>query len=294
MRVYRTPLRYPGGKQKLAPFLAELLQKNGLTGGHYAEAYAGGAGIALELLFAGQVSHIHLNDSWYPLYAFWYSALYKTEQLIDRISNTAITVEEWRRQKEVLARQWEFDRIDVAFSLLFLNRCNRSGIVHGAGVIGGLGQSGEWKIDARFPKAEIINRIVGLSQYRSSISLTNLDAEAFIRHHLPSLPQKSLIYFDPPYFHKADGLYYDHYTANDHQRIAHAIQHNVNRPWVISYDFTREVAGFYKNRRKFVYSLQYSAHSAYEGAELFVFSDDVDVPRTSSLSFIKSRSPLFR
>ena len=57
-----TPLRYPGGKARFAPFIAETMVLNGLQGGHYLEPYAGGAGVALELLFHGHASHVHIND----------------------------------------------------------------------------------------------------------------------------------------------------------------------------------------------------------------------------------------
>ena len=137
MKHYRTPLRYPGGKQRIAPFIAEVLAANDLEAGHYAETFAGGAGIALELLFAGKVSHIHLNDSWYPLHAFWRSVLFKTEEFCSRVSSIQHSVSEWRRQREVQSRCWEFSQFDVGFSTFYLNRCNRSGIVHNGGLIGG-------------------------------------------------------------------------------------------------------------------------------------------------------------
>ncbi len=47
MAIHKTPLRYPGGKQKLAPFIREILKQNGIQG-HYVEPYAGGAGVAIE------------------------------------------------------------------------------------------------------------------------------------------------------------------------------------------------------------------------------------------------------
>lgn len=294
MKNYRTPLRYPGGKQKLAPFVGEVLALNGLEGGHYAETYAGGAGIAFELLSSGKVSHIHLNDSWFPLHAFWFSVLYKTEEFCRRIDTTPLTVDEWRRQKEVLSRPWEFHRIDVGFSVFYLNRCNRSGIVHGAGLIGGVDQVGKWKMNARFPRKELIKRIEGIGQKRSSITLKNMDAEEFIKRHLPTLPEKSLVYLDPPYFHKADGLYYDHYAPNDHEEMAGVIQDTIKRPWLISYDYTDDILRFYHKRRKFTYSLQYSAREVYKGKELVVLSDDLRIPRRSVLPFISARSQLFR
>ena len=45
-----TPLRYPGGKAKLAPFVKSLLAENALDDGVYIEPFAGGAGIAMQLL----------------------------------------------------------------------------------------------------------------------------------------------------------------------------------------------------------------------------------------------------
>jgi len=141
MSRYKTPLRYPGGKQKLAPFILEVMKENELVGGHYAEPYAGGAGVAIDLLLSGKVSHIHLNDTCPGIYAFWRSVLTQTEALCRRISRASMTIEEWRRHKEILSRPTEHEQIDVGFSMFYLNRCNRSGIISG-GVIGGLKQGG--------------------------------------------------------------------------------------------------------------------------------------------------------
>jgi len=45
-----SPLRYPGGKGRLAKFLAIILQINDCVGCHYYEPFAGGAGAAFRLL----------------------------------------------------------------------------------------------------------------------------------------------------------------------------------------------------------------------------------------------------
>ena len=155
---FASPLRYPGGKQKLAPFILEVMEKNGLVGGDYAETYAGGAGVAVPVFHdLEKVARIHLNDSWYPLHAFWRSVIYKTEELcLARQGYAFNRVKEWLRQKEIISRPWEFDQIDLGFSMFYLNRCNRSGIIHHGGVIGGLKQNGEWKMGARFPRNELI------------------------------------------------------------------------------------------------------------------------------------------
>jgi DNA adenine methylase len=285
VKKYGTPLRYPGGKQKLRPFIGEILKANDLVGGHYAEPYAGGAGVAIELLLLDQVSHIHLNDSYYPIHAFWRSVVYKTEEFCRRVSAALLSVKEWRRQKEILTRAWEFDQIDIGFAFFYVNRCNRSGILNG-GLIGGLKQVGEWLMDARFPRAELINRIENIGQRHEKITLCNWDAERFIVERVPSLPSRSLVYCDPPYFNKGERLYMDHYRPEDHARIANVIQADLNRPWLISYDYTPEILPFYRGRRAFKYALQYNARSAYKGMELVVLRDELRMPKTSCVSFI--------
>jgi len=291
---YKTPLRYPGGKQKIAPFVLEVMEENNLIGGHYAEPYAGGAGVAIELLLSGMVAHIHLNDSWVPLHAFWRSVIYRTEEFCRRIKDTALTVKEWLRQKEILSRPWEFDQIDLGFSMFYLNRCNRSGIIYQAGLIGGLKQNGKWRMNARFPRKDLIQRVETIAAKRSAITLKNWDAERFITDHIATLPQQSLVYCDPPYFHKAERLYPNHYEVKDHERIASIIQARIQTPWLISYDCTPDILRYYSERRTFSYHLQYNAAKVYKGKELIVISDRLRLPIQSVLPFINKslRTPL--
>jgi DNA adenine methylase len=154
------------------------------------------------------------------------------------------------------------------------------------GVIGGLTQSGPWKIDARFARKELIRRVELIGSRRSSITVKNLDAEHFILDYVPKLPRKSLVYCDPPYFNKADRLYLNHYKPADHARIAQVIQTKLKRPWIVSYDSVPEVMSLYSKRSHFVYDLQYNAGSAYKGTEVFIFSDKVKLPAKSAVIFI--------
>src|SRR5262245_30923227 len=131
MNRYNTPLRYPGGKQRLAPFIAELLRINRLSGGHYAEPFAGGAGVAVHLLLSGQTGHIHLNDSSPAIYAFWRSIQRHADEFCQRIASASLTVNEWRRQRHILLHPRSFSQLELGFSLFYLNRCNRSGIPNG-------------------------------------------------------------------------------------------------------------------------------------------------------------------
>jgi DNA adenine methylase len=263
------------------------MDENDLLGGDYAEPYAGGAGIAMELLLGGHVRRVHLNDASFGVYAFWYSILNHTEAFCRRIASASLSIREWRRQKEILSRCTEFDLLDAGFSLFYLNRCNRSGIVSG-GVIGGLKQTGRWKIDARFYPNELIRRIEAIAVKQEAISVRNLDAEKFIVTHVASLPERSLVYCDPPYVHKSERLYLNKYTPGDHVRIAGVIQRNIKHPWLVSYDPVPEVFKAYSRRRSLVYNLQHNAAVARLGKEVLFFAPRLRIPVSSSLTSIDS------
>lgn len=279
----RTPLRYPGGKQKLTPFIQEILDSNGISG-HYVEPYAGGAGVALELLLNKAVKYIHLNDSDIRIYAFWHSVKNETENLCRRILSASLTIEEWKKHREVLRHPESYNLFEIGFSTFYMNRCNRSGVLN-AGVIGGLDQTGNYKMDARFSRNDLIRRIELIGIYSDSIFLSNLDAEAYINNYIPNLDEDSLIYFDPPYFNKAKDLYLNSYKPEDHIRLANSIQ-NVSKPWVLSYDNVPQIIELYSSRNYFTYDLQYSAARNYKGREVFVFSDYLNLPKSCGLKYI--------
>jgi DNA adenine methylase len=287
MNRYKTPLRYPGGKQRLAPFILELLAENDMLGGDYVEPFAGGAGIAIELLLGGHTAHVHLNDLSVPVYSFWRALLTKTEEFCRRVSRASLTVDEWHRQKQILRKPSRFSQLDVGFSLFFLNRCNRSGIPSG-GLIGGVHQNGEWRMDARFPRNELIRRIEAIADRRDAITIKNWDAEKFILEYVSTLPKRTLVYCDPPYFRKSERLYLNHYEPQDHKQLARTIQRHLKHPWVVSYDETPEIIEAYSKRTFFSYSLQYNAARAYKGTEVFLFSDKLRVPAASSVGCIQA------
>ena len=261
------------------------MHESGLNGGDYVEAYAGGAGVGIHLLLSGVAKRIHLNDLSRPVYCFWRTVLTQPEALCRRIVSASLTVEEWRRQREVFRHEYDCDELAVAFSLLYLNRCNRSGIPTG-GLIGGLRQVGQWLMDARFPRNELVRRIEVIAAHKHRIAVKNSDAEKFLTGYVSRLSKKTLIYCDPPYYRKADRLYLDHYGPDDHRQLARTIQRSVKCPWIVSYDSAPEVIRHYAKRRKFVYDQQYNAARAYKGAEVFIMSDDVRIPQTSAVPFI--------
>lgn len=285
MGRYYTPLRYPGGKQKLSAFISEIIEANDMHDGHYVEPYAGGAGVGVDLLLNGVVSKIHINDLCPGVYAFWKSVVNDTDALCKRIRSASLTIKEWRKQREIYLRPWNHNQLDYGFSFFYLNRCNRSGILTG-GVIGGLAQKGQWKIGARFPRTNLIKRIEAIALRKDGMNIKNMDAEEYLKTYVKKLPKNTLVYLDPPYFRKADRLYKNFYKNDDHKRLSNLIQKNISRPWLVSYDNSPEIAKFYRQRRTLAYDLQYNAARAYKGKELLVFSDKIEIPEKSTIRSI--------
>lgn len=275
---FNTPLRYPGGKGKLTQYFKVIIDKNNLNGCHYAEPFAGGAGLALNLLAHKYVDHIYLNDINPAVYAFWHSVLHNNEALCSLIESTDVTMDEWYKQRDVMSRLNDNDLLVLGFSAFFLNRTNRSGILLG-GVIGGKKQDGNWKLDARFNKNNLIKRIRSIGDNKSKISVFNLDAIEFIDRVVKNLPKRSLTYIDPPYYVKGEGLYENHYGHNDHVAIANKIINEIKSPWVVSYDNVKEIDIMYNGCKTLDYELHYSAQERKKGKELMFFSDELRVPK---------------
>lgn len=278
--AFYTPLRYPGGKGKLVPYVKKLLEVNSLVDGVYAEPYAGGAAVALELLLQEYVSKIYINDISAGVAAFWRSVLDDTDALCAAISSAKLTMDEWRVQREIQRNPNSHDDLALGFSTFFLNRTNHSGILN-AGVIGGKEQLGKWKMDARFNAVDLIKRIEAIARLRNRIEFHQLDAIKFLDTVTPLLPAKSLIYLDPPYYVKGCDLYLHYYQHDDHVQIAKRVSRIKSKNWIVSYDNAPEIALMYPKYRSIVYGLSYSAQDRYKGAEIMFFSEKLFIPENA-------------
>lgn len=276
---FYSPLRYPGGKGKVADYFKQIFRENLLYDGVYVEPYAGGASVALALLFNEYASKIIINDIDRSIFAFWYSVLNNTDKLCKLIHDTEVTVNNWELQRQIQKTKKQQSNLKVGFSTFFLNRTNRSGILN-AGIIGGRKQTGQWKIDARYNKKKLINRIERIAQYKDKIELHNSDAVQLVKSLRKTLQQKSLFYFDPPYYVKGKDLYLNYYEGNDHQEIADEISKVSNQKWIITYDDVTHIRKLYSDYRKKSFKLHYSAGSPNkQGQEIMIFSDNIYIAK---------------
>jgi len=282
--VFYSPLRYPGGKQKLAKFIAKICEVNNISG-HYVEPYAGGASVALYLLINNYVKDVTINDFDKAIYAFWYSVLNSTDAFCNKIQSTDITIKNWKKKREIQRfKEKEIDLLKLGFSTFFLNRTNYSGIIDG-GVIGGIEQKGSYKLDCRFNKSELIRKIKLISIYRHRIHLTNLDAVDLIRKI--RIDRDSIFYFDPPYYLKGPSLYMNSYRHEDHVNVSKEIRKIPNAHWIVSYDNTAQINKMYpKEVRRIKYSLLHTARDVHEGKEILFFSKNLFLPLATHPIFV--------
>lgn len=279
--MYYSPLRYPGGKRKLEPFMEMLIEQTGHIGGTYVEPFAGGAGIALELLEKNIVNEIVINDFDKGIYSFWRAILTETDRFIDDIRNVALDIDEWNKQRTIIEDCSRYS-YELGFATFYLNRTNRSGIIKG-GVIGGIEQSGNWRMDARFNRETLIERIINIVNRKKSIHIYNKDASSFVKKYLPKYEQNAFVYFDPPYFGKGKQLYLNFFSYDDHVRIERMINNQVNCDWVITYDDIQEIADIYQNHILRRFDLNYSAAVKRKASEIIIFKRQNMIPTTSQL-----------
>ena len=249
---HRSPLRYPGGKACIFKFMTKLLEENDLVGTDYAEPYAGGAGLALKLMMEEYVGDIYINDLDPSIHAFWNAILTRPDDFCKWVEEVPVTVEQWLYYKRIQSNYKTVDSFELAKSTFFLNRTNVSGVITG-GIIGGLKQEGKYKIDVRFNKKDLINRIKDISKFSKRIHLYNMDGVDFVKE-LERMRKNIFIYLDPPYYKKGSDLYMNAFRDNDHQLLASKVK-KLKKKWVISYDNQDFIVQLYKDEPKVLYQL---------------------------------------
>lgn len=265
-----SPLRYPGGKAALADVLAQTIVVNELSQPRYFEPFAGGAGAALRLLNDKVVSEIHLNDLDPRIAAFWTAVLDHPDRFAEQIQSIPVTIEEWRRQREVCRDADTSKPFELGFATFYLNRCNRSGVIEGAAPIGGYSQEGEWRIGARFYRDTLGERVLALGNMRNQIHVTGMDARDFLVKHLPRGREREqvFVYLDPPYHGKGGRLYLN--RGMDHKSLADYLQGQRRLNWMASYDDSPYIRGLFRSCNISDNSLRYSLQRKRSAQELLI------------------------
>lgn len=243
---FESPLRYPGGKRFLCPYIERILSINNLCPQLLVEPFAGGASVALHLLGKGLVKEIALYDADPLVAGLWWSVFYDGEWIQARTRDAEITLAAWQELRNTPLNGHRTN----GWKCLFLNRTSFSGILSPrAGPIGGKAQASDYKIDCRFYRQTTIGRLMELSSRKDSVrSVGVADWRATVRKYTRAKNHSSaglLFYFDPPFYHKADRLYGHYFKPEQHEALVARVA-KIKAPWILSYDDCPEVVKLFR------------------------------------------------
>jgi DNA adenine methylase len=242
-----SPFRYPGGKGFLTGFLSSEVEKLSIGERHYVEAFAGGAGAAINMLQAGLVQKVHLNDIDLRVYSAWVALTQENDRFVEAIRCMPVDVETWRKAKANVDNPGVEYSFELGLATFFVNRTSRAGIVVGSGPIGGYEQAGAWKIDARFYRETMLRRIRWIGENSDRITVSRKPAVDFLKNCSETTPDERTLYFiDPPYVQIGSRLYYDGMVDGGHEDLANFMKKGSLKHWVMTYDDHVEVRRLYR------------------------------------------------
>lgn len=204
---YVSPLRYPGGKTKLIPYVAVILPE---TVTRFVEPFAGGASVGLALLSAGLVKEVVLNDIDNNVAALFRQIISNPEALSEKIMAATPDRDIYFRYRESLLNHSVLDDGERAFRFLYCNRLAFSGILF-ANPMGNM--------EKRWNPKTLCKRIRHIYSLRDGITITQEDAMAVIEEEYWR-GSNTFLFIDPPYFKQGKRLYRKAYESGDHADLA--------------------------------------------------------------------------
>lgn len=274
MATTYTPIRYPGGKTKLYPEIRAILEMNDLLGHPYAELFAGGAGLAIKLLLKGDVSSIVINDYDRAVYCMWDAIVNHAEEMCEFIDSAVLDIETWKKVRDMYQNHDGVGDFELGKAAFYLNRTNVSGILSG-GVIGGLEQTGNYKMDVRFNRKTLKKKIMDIAARRDDIEVTRLDAEDFIDDRMGD--SELFAYLDPPYVQKGPGLYRSAFDEAKHRSLARKVG-DARSKWVVTYDADKLIDDIYGDYKRGDLEISYTANVKTIGREKIILGPGLKWP----------------
>jgi len=263
---YRSPLRYPGGKQKAIDLISKALPR---SASEYREPLVGGGSVYFHAKKIGLAQKYWINDAFKELIALW-----KVLQDPSACEKLAEELEQLRAnfsgpgqiKKYYLKARLEEPQDDYrqAFLFFFFNRVTFSGTTRA----GGFSSSASIR---RFTRSSI-ERLLPMPAALNGTKITNVDYEEVI--NAPG--DDVFLFLDPPYY-TATKLYGHGGSLHefDHERLASALKKCDHR-FLITYDDCGAIRRLYRGAKITKWQLQYGMNNcnleraSKIGAELFI------------------------
>lgn len=261
--MIKSPLRYPGGKQKAIAKIANYLPPSFKE---YREPFIGGGSVFFHVLQTGLSLNYWINDLNEELFHFWLQCKINLTELVGLVLDIKTTKTDVRALFKHLAKAdtTKMTSLKRAVRFFVLNRISFSGTTESGGYS---------EVSGRFTNSSI-DRLAALDQCLVSTQITNLDYGQLLEK-----PGKDVfIFLDPPYLSNRDSKLYGKkgnlHTCFDHKRFAQLVK-DCPHQWLITYDDCEEVRNNFSFAFFYEWKLQYGMNNykqqkAKRGNELFI------------------------
>lgn len=271
-RVYKSPLRYPGGKQKDIPFLSQFL----FPCKEFREPFLGGANILIYALENSLAESYWGNDLNKSVFDFWQQVKLDANQLAD----LAWSLRDEYKGKRQKCREWQDFRKNFILKLyklpdeqlyraakfFILNRSTSGGSTESGGMT-------PLAYCERFTPSSIKN-LKNLNNFFKNVKFTNSDYEEVVK----APGEKVFIFLDPPYLSsKSSGLYGKSgclHKTFDHERLSNVLK-DCKHDWLMTIDDCQEIKNLYHWAEKLEWKKAYGmtnfgGQKSRRGAELLI------------------------
>jgi len=249
--VPRSPLRYPGGKNRAVKNIYSIIPANETK---LCSPFLGGASI--ELACSTRMT-VQGSDIFEPLIAFWRILLTSPELLIKRVKTyfPLSRTKFYALQKRCIDLT---DEVERAAAFFVLNRSSFSGTTLSGGMSPGHPRFTLSAIE-RLKNFKCENFNVECADYRDSIP----------KH------DDSFLYLDPPYMNGQAlyGLRGDTHKGFDHPALAELL--NKRERWIMSYNDCHEIRKLYKDNAILSVEWMYTMSKNKQSNEVLILSRDL-------------------
>lgn len=234
----KSPLRYPGGKARLAKKILAMAPE-GYS--EYREPFLGGGSVLFAVHSLKPDIAKKAGDSFQPLYNFWHMCKTEPKELYHQVwvgKQIIIGKSLWEK-----CRKWVFDTstdirdVDRAAAYFMLNRITFSGLT----LSGGYSKEAH---ETRFRDTHIA-RLKDANQVLQNVDLRHSDYTELL--HEPG--DNVWIYLDPPYDIKSDNLYGNAGASHkgfDHVKFAEECK-KCKHKWLITYNDNQKIRDLYSS-----------------------------------------------
>jgi DNA adenine methylase len=261
--MIKSPLRYPGGKSRVAKAIADLV----LPFDEYREPFLGGGSVFVRLKQIYPNKRYWINDLYDDLYLFWKAAQFNIERLTEKIA-------EWKNKYSVGKELYgflktnakKFDDLERAAAFFVYNRVSFSG----TSLSGGFSEAA---FKGRFTDSSI-DRLRSLAHITNGVNITNFDYETLVKAE----GQNAFIFLDPPYYSATKSSLYGKngslHKSFDHERFA-SVMRECPHKWLITYDDCEYIRELFSFANIVAWTLKYGMRNITEnsdrnGKELFI------------------------